>query len=252
MNKSLKIIEFNNLSNIRVIDYNNKNDYIEYNLGEDIVKNLEIIDYAQYDYILSKIINKISKNENIIIRYNSLNNIYRFEDNINLTDDDLPSYLEYNLDKIIPFNLENIIVKGNISEKQIHIYGIDKSTFEYLLSHFNQITENIFFTVIISEIVSKIYELGENFIFIFFSKNHVEISIIENRKTINYKSRFINENSTDSIEFIKSIILAYKHISKVFINGEYDLINYYYDFLNNQLDKDVNVLDFDEKTYLGE
>lgn len=250
------VIEINNYYNLKMYKSNDQSSEIIIDLDEEIFSNNSIKDEVQFDYIFNKLLKKVGHNSNLVLRFNLINNIFRFQDNPSLKEDEIEAFVKYNIEKIIPFNLEHFKIESNSTSDQIFIYGLSKETINYFAKFFeNGKYKNLYFTLFISEVVPLLYKFTEKSVIVNICKGYLEvIGILE--KKINYYKVKGFERDEDIPKILKNEIfninsLSSGDISYIYLYGNTLYTNLLGESLRSSYTGQILSIDLNESEYFG-
>lgn len=264
--KDIYVLEITNLNNLRLYGYKDKNVISRFVVDENIVKDNEILDDIQYSYIINKFLRDIDNSSRIVLRLNSTENIFRYENVESLSKEEADNYIKYNLDSMLPVNSDGLIIKSNYSESQIFAYGIKENIVDFYLNLFNELGfKNVYVTTFISEVIAIKDQIDKNFIFLNIQQNYVEIVLVEDRKVSLYKSKeLINklDESRNILDYkeeweIKNVLesidfkITNSKIDKIYIFGNKSIFYHWKNIILNEYDFEIEELNFKEEDYFG-
>lgn len=207
---------------------------LENETGEEIFK-CEIykdsngqVDSDQVEYLLKKTLSTIDSKANLAVRISSANNIFRFEKASGLKETDLENYYTYNIDKILPFNKENFLLKYNYWRENFLVYGIDKNLMNIIANKLASLSfKNIYITTFASE----------------------ALAYMENNKIRNGLILRLDESSVELIKVLEADIVFYKYktFNKINYQKEIESLS-----KNIQIDDQIETLIFGDKNFINE
>lgn len=262
-NKDTYILEVTNLNNLQLYNTSNNNVLNKILVDDNIASNNEIIDEVQYAYIINKFLSQVNKKNRIVMRLNSTNNIFRFENIYDLDKKEMENYVKYNIDKIIPFGHEDFIIKTNYVNNQLYIYGINKIIHDYLIDVLKSLgLDTLFFTVFISEVVSKIKEFHINSVILNLQSNYFEMVTLDDfnitfHKVKDFNLEIIKGELNLSSKLIKEINNNLSYLEtldlnkyKLYLYGDNNIIPHWMEIIN-KFNIEVKEINFREEKYFG-
>lgn len=263
--QSTYILKINNFKSIDLIldDKIIKNE----ELNESIVFNEKIRDPDQLGYIINKILADVNLEDNILIRYASPNNIFRFKEVEGLENNDLEGYVKYNIEDFLPYSLDNIEVKPQLLNNQILLFGIKKNIVNFIENLLSKLGyKKLYFTIFQSEAISFLFnQREEDSIFLDIENDHIEYLIWKNNRVKRFKSfkvldERLREPEVLEIKVKKLIDKTIKDINELidinnytlFITGDVNKVNIWSYNLEKIYGYKNQIHNFDVNSYFGD
>lgn len=212
------------------------------------------VDPDQLEYLLKKTLSIIDNKVNLAVRISSASNIFRFEKATGLTDSDLDSYYNYNIDKILPFNKENFLLKYNYWRENFLVYGIDKQELNIISNKLTSLSfKNIFITTFASEALSYIENNKiKNALMLRFDRSSWELIKVLGEDIVFYKYKTIDKNMYEQeIENLSKSIKVDDQIETL-IFADKKFINEYKDSIDKSFGREFLFKQFSINKYFGE
>lgn len=233
---------------------------LENETGEEIFK-CEIykdpsgqIDPDQVEYLLKKTLSTIDSKANLAVRISSANNIFRFEKASGLKETDLDSYYTYNIDKILPFNKENFLLKYNYWRENFLVYGIDKDLINIFSNKLASLfLKNIYITTFASEAIAYIENNKiKNVLILRLDESSLELIKVLEADIVFYKYKtFDQKNYQKEIESLSKSIQINNQIEAL-IFGDKNFINEEKDYIDKNFGIEFSFRQFSIENYFGE
>lgn len=216
-NEDTLIFKINNLDSFDLI----KEDIVlkTEDIDNETAYENEIYDDEYLSYIINKMMIDSTVDDNILIQYASPNILFRYQNVIGLEEKDLEGYVKYNLEEFIPFDIENVIFKPQMTKNQIYLYGINEKVLKFFENLFFDLGyRKVYFTIFISEAISFVQNNNlENIIFLNIEKDYIEYLIFWNKKVERHKiKKVVNKKGlTEEVMEIKIAKLINETIDEI-------------------------------------
>lgn len=212
------------------------------------------IDLDQLEYLIKKAVETIKPQALLVVRIADSSNVFRFEIAQGLEKKDLENYYAFNLNKLLPFNKENLVIKYDYWRENFVIFGLKKTYVNTIFKKLENLGyKNVFLTCFASEILSYVENEKINSVLaIRADYTSLEIIKIQDKQILFYKyKRFFLDSFSKEIQHLAKSI-AIEESKEFLIFGDRIFINEYKDLIDKSFGQEFIYTNFNLENYFGD